>query len=123
MLQYTLQKLILFVTLFVAFACVSQAQPKSTEQLQQEFVDLRFGMFIHYNIPTYTPEDWPDPDASPSIFNPTHLDCSQWAKSAKAANMSYGCLTSKHHSGFCIWNTATTDYNVMNSPYKKDILK
>jgi alpha-L-fucosidase len=99
------------------------AQPKRLEQLQQKFVDLRFGMFIHYNIPTYTPEDWPDPDASPSIFNPTKLDCSQWAKAAKSANMSYGCLTTKHHSGFCIWNTETTDYNVMNSPYGKDVVK
>jgi alpha-L-fucosidase len=118
-----LQNLVLFAILFAAFSGISHAQIKSLEQLQQEFVDLRFGMFIHYNIPTYTPEDWPDPDASPSIFNPARLDCSQWAKAAKSANMSYGCLTTKHHSGFCIWNTETTGYNVMNSPYKKDVVK
>lgn len=98
-------------------------QPKSLMQLQQDFVDLRFGMFIHYNIPTYMPEDWADPDASPALFNPTKLDCGQWAKAAKSANMTYGCLTTKHHSGFCIWDTKTTDYNVMNSPYKKDVVK
>jgi alpha-L-fucosidase len=68
-------------------------------------------------------EDWADPDASPSIFDPTKLDCSQWAKAAKSANMSYGCLTAKHHSGFCIWDTKTTGYNVMNSPYNKDIVR
>ena len=39
------------------------AQPKSLSRLQQEFVGLRFGMFIHYNIPTYMPDDWADPDA------------------------------------------------------------
>jgi alpha-L-fucosidase len=122
-MQMKLQKVLLFTSLFVFFAYVSIARTKSLEQLQQEFVDLRFGMFIHYNIPTYTPEDWPDPDASPSIFNPTKLDCSQWAKAAKSANMSYGCLTTKHHSGFCIWDTKTTGYNVMNSPYNKDIVK
>jgi alpha-L-fucosidase len=99
------------------------AQPKSLSQLQQEFVNLRFGMFIHYNIPTYMPDDWADPDASPEIFNPARLDCSQWAKAAKAANMSYGCLTTKHHSGFCIWDTKTTDYGVMSSPYKKDVVR
>lgn len=92
-------------------------------QLQQQFVDLRFGMFIHFNIPTYMDQDWPDPDASPSIFNPTKLNCEQWAKAAKSANMSYGCLTTKHHSGFCIWDTKTTDYNVMNSPLKRDVVK
>jgi alpha-L-fucosidase len=68
-------------------------------------------------------EDWADPDALPSIFNPAKLDCSQWAKAAKSANMSYGCLTTKHHSGFCIWDTKTTGYNVMNSPYGKDIVR
>jgi alpha-L-fucosidase len=108
--------------LFILSIYSSDAQIKSLEQLQQEFVDLRFGMFIHYNIPTYAPEDWPNPDASPSIFNPTNLDCSQWARAAKSANMSYGCLTAKHHSGFCIWDTKTTGYNVMNSPYSKDIV-
>jgi alpha-L-fucosidase len=91
--------------------------------LQQQFVNLRFGMFIHFNIPTYMNQDWPDPEASPSIFNPTKLNCDQWAKAAKSANMSYGCLTTKHHSGFCIWETKTTDYNVMNSPLKRDIVK
>ena len=90
---------------------------------QQQFVDLQFGMFIHYNIPTYAPEDWPDPDLPATVFNPTKLDCRQWARAAKDAHMSYGCLTTKHHSGFCIWDTKTTDYNVMNSPLKRDVVR
>lgn len=81
------------------------AQTKSLHQLQQDFIDLRFGMFIHFNMPTYANEDWPDPNASPSLFNPVKLDCNQWADAAKSAGMTYGCLTTKHHSGFCIWNT------------------
>jgi alpha-L-fucosidase len=103
----------------------AQVKPtvKSLATLQQEFVDLRFGMFIHFNIPTFANQDWPDPNAPASLFNPAKLDCNQWATTAKAANMSYGCLTTKHHSGFCIWDTKTTDYNVMNSPYKKDVVK
>lgn len=91
--------------------------------LQQQFVDLKFGMFIHFNIPTFMSDDWADPDASPAIFNPVKLDCNQWAEAAKAARMRYGCLTTKHHSGFCIWDTKTTDYNVMNSPLKRDVVK
>ncbi|RYE32182.1 MAG: carbohydrate-binding protein, partial [Sphingobacteriales bacterium] len=90
--------------------------------LQQKFIDYRFGMFIHYNIPTYMDHDWADPEAPASTFAPTSVDCDQWAKAAKSANMTYGCLTTKHHSGFCIWDTKTTDYNVMNSPYKKDVV-
>lgn len=96
---------------------------KPLPQLQQEFVDLAFGMFIHYNIPTYMEDDWADPDASPSIFNPRKLNTDQWAEAAKSANMSYGCLTTKHHSGFAIWDTKTTPYNVMNSPLKRDVVK
>jgi alpha-L-fucosidase len=116
-------KTLLSTALCLVYVCAAQAQTKSLEQLQQEFVNLRFGMFIHYNIPTYTTEDWADPDALPAIFNPARLDCSQWAKAAKSANMSYGCLTTKHHSGFCIWDTKTTPYNVMNSPYRKDVVR
>jgi len=96
---------------------------QNLQSLQQKFVDLRFGMFIHFNIPTYANADWPDPELSPSVFNPTKLNADQWAKAAKSANMTYGCLTTKHHSGFCIWDTKTTDYSVMHSPYKKDVVK
>ena len=95
---------------------------KSLAPLQQKFIDYRFGMFIHYNIPTYMDHDWADPEAPASTFAPKNVDCDQWAKAAKSANMTYGCLTTKHHSGFCIWDTKSTDYNVMNSPYKKDIV-
>ena len=96
---------------------------KPLAQLQQEFMDLRFGMFIHFNIPTFSEQDWPDPRMSPELFNPRKLDCNQWAETAVAANMQYGCLTTKHHSGFCIWDTKTTDYSVMSSPFKRDVVR
>lgn len=113
--------LILSVTNVNAQGISKTQQPLSV--LQQKFVDLRFGMFIHFNIPTYENADWPDPETPASEFNPKKLDCVQWAKAAKSANMSYGCLTTKHHSGFCIWDTKSTDYNVMNSPLKRDVVK
>ncbi len=119
--------LVLILMAFSSFAGLAQITQSETSKklnvLQQKFVDLRFGMFIHYNIPTYANADWPDPDADPKLFNPKKLNADQWAKAAKSANMSYGCLTTKHHSGFCIWDTKSTDYNVMNSPYKKDVVK
>jgi alpha-L-fucosidase len=118
-----MKKYVLLFSGLILFSLNIIAQQKPLQQLQQEFVDLRFGMFIHFNIPTYMNQDWADPEAQPDIFNPTKLDCDQWAKAAKSANMSYGCLTTKHHSGFCIWDTKTTDYNVMHSPYKKDVVR
>ena len=104
-------------------ATPTAGQEKTLHQLQQEFIDRRFGMFIHFNMPTFCDQDWPDPDAPAERFNPTRLDCRQWARAAKSAGMSYGCLTTKHHSGFCIWDTKTTDYNVMNSPLRRDVVR
>jgi len=118
-----LNRFLVLLVFLIPITAQSQNPAKPLSQLQQEFIDLRFGMFIHYNIPTYMDQDWPDPDASPAMFNPTKLDCNQWAKAAKSAGMSYGCLTTKHHSGFCIWDTKTTDYSVMNSPLKRDVVK
>lgn len=117
-----MRKLIVTLLAILSFA-YPQARAKSLHELQQEFVDLQFGLFLHFNIPTFAPDDWPDPDLSPDVFNPVKLDCRQWAKAAKSANMSYGCLTTKHHSGFCIWDTKTTDYCVNNSPFKRDVVK
>ena len=103
------------------------AQQKATNkplpELQQDFVDLGFGMFIHYGMPTFMDQDWSDPDAPLSLFQSSKLDADQWAKAAKSANMTYGCLTTKHHSGFPIWDTKTTAYNVMNTPLKRDVVK
>ncbi|MDR2497618.1 MAG: alpha-L-fucosidase [Tannerellaceae bacterium] len=102
---------------------LSTASATDLQKMQQAFVDLKFGMFIHFNIPTFTNHDWPDPEADPAIFNPRLLDCNQWAEAAKSAKMRYGCLTAKHHSGFCIWDTQTTDYGVMNSPLRRDVVR
>jgi alpha-L-fucosidase len=115
--------LALFLISMTANAQVTYSNPGGLHALQQQFIDLRFGMFIHFNIPTFADADWPDPDLPASVFNPVRLDCTQWAKAARSAHMSYGCLTTKHHSGFCIWDTKTTDYNVMHSPFKKDVVR
>jgi len=100
-----------------------QAASGSLPKLQQDFVDLGLGMFIHYGMPTFMDQDWSDPDAALSLFQSPKLNADQWAKAAKSANMTYGCLTTKHHSGFPIWNTKTTSYNVMNTPLKRDVVK
>ena len=71
-----MKRTIVTLTCLLVASLMTFASTKSLYQLQQEFVDLRFGMFIHYNIPTYAPEDWPDPDLPASAFNPkeTHSD-------------------------------------------------
>ena len=99
------------------------AQEKSLHRLQQEFVDLRFGMFVHFGLPTFQEADWTDPELSPEVFNPVKMDTDQWVAVAKSAGASFICISVKHHAGFCIWDTATTDYSVMNTPLHRDVLK
>lgn len=93
------------------------------QDLQQAFVDMRFGMFLHYNMATYSDEEWASPNLDPRLFAPTALDCAQWAATAKAAGMSWAALTTKHHDGFCLWPTRQTGYNVMNSSSPRDVVR
>lgn len=101
----------------------SKSSAKPLAQLQQEFLDLRFGMLLCFGSSNYSGHDWADPNFDPKLVNPTKINCNQWADAAASAGMTYGCITTKHHSGFSIWNTKTTDYCIMNSPGKHDVVK
>lgn len=92
-------------------------------QLQQSFLDLRFGMYNHLNMATYEQREWGDPKASAKLFNPAHLDTDQWAQAALSAKMKYGCLSTKHHDGFCLWPTATSSLSVKDSSYPHDVVR
>ncbi|KAB6149044.1 DUF4982 domain-containing protein [Bacteroides xylanisolvens] len=89
----------------------------------EDFLNHRFGMFIHFNMGTFHGEQWAKPGHDPKSFNPRFLDCNQWAEGALSAGMAYGVLTTKHHDGFCLWDSQVTDYDVASSSYKGDIVK
>jgi len=91
--------------------------------LQQRFVDLRFGMFLHFNMATFQDREWGDPTSSPELFHPTALDTDQWAAAAKSANMTWGCLTTRHHDGFCIWPTRTAAASVAQTSHPIDVVR
>ncbi len=95
--------------------------------------DLRFGMFIHWGPVSLTAHEigWSRGAQTPiekydnlyKEFNPTNFTADEWVAIAKAAGMKYMVLTTKHHDGFCLWNTKLTDYNIMNSPFHRDVVK
>jgi alpha-L-fucosidase len=97
------------------------------------FNERRFGMFVHwglYAIPTWHEQiEWrgrmPRKEYEPLVrqFNPLKFDPDQWLDLAKNTGMEFVTLTSKHHDGFCMFDTKYTDFNIMNTPYRKDIVK
>jgi alpha-L-fucosidase len=95
--------------------------------------DARFGMFIHWGPVSLkgTEIGWSRGEQVPveeydnlyKEFNPTEFSAEKWVQIAKAAGMKYIVLTAKHHDGFCLWDTKTTDYNIMNTPFGRDVVK
>lgn len=80
-------------------------------------------MFLHFNMATFQDREWGDPTAPPDLFRPTALDTDQWAAAAQSANMTWGCLTTRHHDGFCIWPTKTAAANVGQTSHATDVVR
>jgi alpha-L-fucosidase len=89
---------------------------------QQKWLDLKFGMFVHFGINTFNDAEWSDGTLDPATFNPTEFDPDQWCDAARSAGAGYVMLTSKHHDGFCLWPSRWTDYSVASSPFDGDVV-
>ncbi|MEX6688972.1 alpha-L-fucosidase [Danxiaibacter flavus] len=129
----------MLLSLMVAFVCVAAtAQTKyvpSAENLKdrQWFTDAKFGLFIHwgpFSIPGSG--EWVMNERKITVknytrlmdfFNPIDFNAQEWVSMAKNAGMKYITLITRHHDGFSMWDTKYSDFNIMNSPYKKDIVK
>ena len=105
---------------FLATHAVAQSPcgPVPTEN-QLRWQDMEMYAFIHYSMNTYTDQEWGFGNEDLQLFNPSDLDCRQWARVCKQAGMRGIIFTAKHHCGFCMWPSAYTEYSVKNTPWKQ----
>lgn len=122
------------IALLVAVPLAGQQAPGNKPERLEWFRDLGFGMFIHWGVdvplgsvishslvgasPEYVERYF---TVLPRVFHPKRFDPEEWAVLARLAGMKYVVFTAKHHSGFCMFRTKTTDFNVLNSPFGRDV--
>ncbi len=128
-----------FLLFFLLHFTATQGQPHripphliTSKKILQDFMDQRFGLFIHWGPVSLrgTEIGWSRDVEVPAAeydqlyteFNPALFHAEDWVKAAKEAGMRYLTITAKHHDGFLLWPSSTSDYTIKQSPYKKDIV-
>jgi len=125
----TISLLLFLFTIFSSFA-----QLRNKLELNEKFMDMGFGIFVHWSMDSQlgsvishsmvgASEDYVQRYMNdlPKTFYPDKFDPDEWARLFKLTGAEYVVFTTKHHNGFCMWDTDTTDFNIMNTPYGKDI--
>ncbi len=118
----------LMCSVVLALSLFAGAQELSRESLL-DFVNTRYQAYFHYNMATFKSLNSEKKvgrafgDDPVDMWQPTGLDCDQWAQACIDARMAGGWLTTKHHGGFCLWDSQVTDYDVAASPVKTDVVK
>ncbi|HQU61486.1 MAG TPA: alpha-L-fucosidase, partial [Saprospiraceae bacterium] len=134
--------------LFLGFSCqpapnqpVADNLPLTQDERMAWWREARFGLFIHWGLYAIPAGEWNGEtdygewirhsaqipletyDTLARQFNPTEFDARAWVRLAKQAGMKYIVITSKHHDGFCLFDAANSEFDVMSTPFKRDILK
>lgn len=130
-----MKKLFLLFSLLYGINANSQVYTPSPENLRSRnwFDSARFGMFIHWGASSVLGHgEWvmnnrniqvPEYARLKHIFNPIDFNAAEWVATARKAGMQYITLITRHHDGFSLWDTRQSDWGIMGTPYKKDIVK
>lgn len=114
---------ITFFAICISSKIFAQNNPyQKPNKVQRSQIKRGYGMFIHFGINTFNEIEWSKGDLPAATFNPTNLDCDQWIKTAKEAGFRYVILITKHHDGFCLWDSKYTNYDVGEATVKTDII-
>lgn len=97
-------------------------EPPDMTRRAEELKGLRWGMFICWSFSTFSGKEWTPGVKDVAFFKATDADTDQWARTAKEAGMGYILFLAKHHDGFCLWDTKTTDRKVTRAPLGRDVL-
>lgn len=143
-MDYLKRTLLLFVVIALLAGCSAtdmKTDPEVTQlankpEREDWFMDEALGMFIHWSVDSQlgsvishsmvgASDDYLDRfiNELPRSFYPKKFNPDDWARLAKLAGMKYVVFTTKHHSGFCMFDTKTTDFNIMNTPHSRDITR
>ncbi len=129
----------IFLAIVIAICCTNTAdaqpyQPSlANVHARSAFQDMKFGLFIHWGLFSILGDgEWVMNEKNISVknykkledfFDPSAFDAAKWVAMAKSAGMKYITLITRHHDGFSMWDTKMSDYNIMHTPYKKDVVK
>jgi alpha-L-fucosidase len=135
--------LLLLIVLLTLGSCTRPDTKKTTDpnaNKMQWWSDARFGMFIHFGLYSILEGEWNGEvkyaewirnsaeipletyDTLVKHFNPVNFNADDWVRMAKNAGMKYLVITTKHHDGFCLFDSEFTDFDVMSTPFKRDIM-
>ncbi|MBS1525709.1 MAG: alpha-L-fucosidase [Bacteroidetes bacterium] len=136
-----IRKISIALMVLICSASIASAQKKrignetaaQKKKRMEWWTDARFGMFIHWGLYSLgARHEWlkhnehmtnEEYEKYFKRFDPDHFDPHKWARAAKAAGMKYAVLTTKHHEGFCLFDSKYTDYKAMNTPAHRDLVK
>jgi alpha-L-fucosidase len=112
---------------FLMDSCISKKVDHFAPATQKtdaiaEWESLRFGAFVHFNDNTCLVREF-SKNADPAVFNPVNLDFDSMMTTFREAGVKYAVLTTRHTSGFCLWDSKVTQFDVASSPFKKDVVK
>ena len=99
------------------------AEPVDMAKRAEELKSLKWGMFVCWSFSTFSGKEWSPGVKDLALFKATEVDTDQWARTAKEAGMGYIDFLTKHHDGFCLWDTKTTQRKVTKAPLGKDVLR